>query len=288
MKPDWLKKRYNFSEVREMKQKLRGLKLHTVCEEARCPNISECFARGTATVMIMGDICTRACKFCAVATGRPKPLDIEEPLHVAEWAHSLGLKHIVITSVDRDDLPDMGAKHFAQTINEVRNLNPKMVIEVLTPDFQGRDQLINEVCESKPLIFNHNLETIERLTPSVRSAAKYRRSLYVIEHVKKNYPMLMTKSGLMLGLGEKEEEVLQTMHDLKNHGCDFLTLGQYLQPTQKHLPVAEYIPPQKFDEYRVKGEEMGFRGVFSGPFVRSSYMADGFFAGETMREVPPL
>ncbi len=277
MKPEWLKKRYNFSEIREMKQKLRGLNLHTVCEEARCPNISECFSRGTATVMIMGDICTRSCKFCAVATGRPKALDPQEPKNVATWIGDLGLKHVVITSVDRDDLPDQGAQHFAETIQEVKTRNPNLIVEILTPDFQGKKELLDVVCKTEPHIFNHNLETVKRLTPQVRSAAKYDRSLSVIEHVKKNYPNQKTKSGLMLGLGETEEEVLSSMQDLHSHGCDLLTLGQYLQPTQKHLPVVSYIPPQKFEEYKAIGESIGFKAVFSGPFVRSSYMADGFF-----------
>ncbi len=277
-KPTWLKKTYNFDEIREMKQKLRGSKLHTVCEEARCPNISECFSRGTATVMIMGDTCTRSCKFCAVKTGRPLALDPHEPENVGEWTKNLGLKHIVITSVDRDDLPDQGAHHFAETINKVREHNPNIIIEILTPDFQGKENLINIVCDSQPKIFNHNLETVERLTPQVRSAAKYKRSLEVLGHVKSTYPKMLTKSGIMLGLGEKEDELFSSMKDLVNHGCDLLTLGQYLQPTKEHLPVTDYIHPDKFAEYKKRGEELGFKAVFSGPFVRSSYMADGFFA----------
>lgn len=277
-KPAWLKKTYNFDEIREMKQKLRGSKLHTVCEEARCPNISECFSRGTATVMIMGDTCTRSCKFCAVKTGRPLALDPHEPEHVGVWTKNLGLKHIVITSVDRDDLPDQGAHHFAETIHKVREHNPNIIIEILTPDFQGKENLINIVCDSQPKIFNHNLETVERLTPQVRSAAKYKRSLEVLGHVKSTYPKMLTKSGIMLGLGEKEDELFSSMKDLVNHGCDLLTLGQYLQPTKEHLPVTDYIHPDKFAEYKKRGEELGFKAVFSGPFVRSSYMADGFFA----------
>ncbi len=277
MKPAWLKKTYSFSEVHAMKQRLKSLNLHTVCEEARCPNISECFGRGVATVMIMGDMCTRSCKFCAVKTGRPQALDPEEPKNVAHWAKELGLKHIVITSVDRDDLSDQGSRHFAQTVFEVKRENPEIVVEILTPDFQGKTAFIDEVCKSAPHIFNHNLETVERLTSQVRSAARYERSLSVIQHVKKNYADFLTKSGLMLGLGEKEEEVIQAMRDLVAHGCDLLTLGQYLQPTPNHLPVVDYIPPKKFDEYRKEGEALGFRAVFAGPFVRSSYMADGFF-----------
>jgi len=279
MKPEWLKKKFSLPALREMKASLRGSSLHTVCEEARCPNISECFSRGTATVMIMGDICTRSCKFCAVATGRPKALDENEPLNVAKWTKDTGLKHIVITSVDRDDLPDQGAHHFAQTILEVQKMNPTVIIEILTPDFQGKEDLIDIVCDTTPRIFNHNLETVERLTPQVRSAAKYRRSLSVIQHVKKRYPEILTKSGIMLGLGEGEEELLKSMKDLVDHGCDLLTLGQYMQPTKEHLPVSAYIHPDKFNEYKQKGEGMGFKAVFSGPFVRSSYMADGFFDG---------
>lgn len=275
-KPAWLKKKYSFPEIRGMKSTLRSHNLHTVCEEAHCPNISECFGRGVATVMIMGDICTRACKFCAVVTGRPHRLDSEEPLKVALWAAQSGLKHLVITSVDRDDLSDQGSRHFANTVSKVLELNAHIRVEVLTPDFCGREEFIDLVCQAGPHIYNHNLETVERLTPIVRSVAKYRRSLSVLQHVKSHYPELTTKSGLMLGLGEEEEEVLKTMDDLLHHGCDLLTIGQYLQPTQKHSRVVEYIRPEKFDAYKKIGEQMGFRAVFSGPFVRSSYMADHY------------
>ena len=260
-----------------MQARLRGSKLHSVCEEARCPNISECFAKGVATVMIMGDTCTRSCKFCAVATGRPLALDAQEPQNVARWVKNLNLRHVVITSVDRDDLPDLGATHFAQTVAEVRRANPQVVIEVLTPDFQGKGELVSQVCAEDLQIFNHNLETVRRLTNSVRSAAKYDRSLEVLQWVKKNHPHQVTKSGLMLGLGETHAEILESMQDLLNQGCDLLTLGQYLQPTPKHLPVIEHILPSRFDEYAVLGRKMGFKGVFSGPFVRSSYMADHLY-----------
>ncbi|MBI4412459.1 MAG: lipoyl synthase [Deltaproteobacteria bacterium] len=277
MKPPWLKKKLSLNALQPMQRKLRGLNLHTVCEEARCPNISECFGRGIATIMIMGDICTRACKFCAVATGRPKPPDPDEPFKTAQWARELGLRHLVITSVDRDDLPDLGAAHFAETVRQIRSKNQGMIIEVLTPDFQGKGDLISKVAETEPEIYNHNLETVKRLTPHVRSASKYARSLSVLSFVKKNFPHLTVKSGLMLGLGETEEEVVGAMKDLVNSGCDLLTLGQYLQPTPKHLPVVEYIHPDRFEAFKKIGMELGFGAVFAGPFVRSSYMAENFF-----------
>ncbi|MDO8519185.1 MAG: lipoyl synthase [Deltaproteobacteria bacterium] len=274
MKPEWLKKRLAPQGILPMKEKLRGLGLHTVCEEAKCPNLSDCFSKQVATVMIMGDICTRSCKFCAVKTGRPRPLDPEEPANVARWVGEIGLKHVVITSVDRDDLPDLGAKHFGATVLAVKSHNPKAIVEVLTPDFQGKGELIDEVCNNKPMIYNHNLETVERLTPAVRSASKYSRSLKVIHWVKTHHPEQVTKSGLMLGLGETTEEVIQAMRDLVEAGCDLLTLGQYLQPTPKHLTVAEYIHPDQFAEYEKIGKSAGFKAVFAGPFVRSSYLAD--------------
>lgn len=273
-KPEWLKKKFSLSAQRDMKKDLRHLKLHSVCEEASCPNISECFSKGVATVMIMGDICTRSCKFCDVKTGRPKALDTQEPENVAQWVKAYQLKYLVITSVDRDDLADLGATHFAAVIRRVRQINPQSTIEVLTPDFQGRESCLDQICQEDIKVFNHNLETIERLTPQVRSASNYQRSLRVIQSVKKNHPAILTKSGLMLGLGEKFEEVLQSMQDLLTHGCDLLTLGQYLQPSQKHLPVQEYIHPQVFEQLKLEGEKMGFKAVFSGPFVRSSYLAD--------------
>jgi len=277
MKPVWLKKRLSEPGVMAMKDNLRHLKLHSVCEEARCPNLSECFSKKIATIMIMGDICTRACKFCAVKTGRPLALDPKEPQNVAEWVKEMGLRHVVITSVDRDDLPDLGANHFAETIKVVGAFNPHTKIEVLTPDFQGRAELIKIVCEASPLVFNHNLETVRRLTPQVRSAAKYETSLFVIKWVKDNFPSMITKSGLMLGLGETVDETIEAMKDLRSAGCDMLTLGQYLQPTSKHLPVIDYIQPSVFDSLKDRGTKMGFRAIFSGPFVRSSYMAEHIF-----------
>lgn len=276
-KPNWLKKKLALKGVIPMQNKLRNSKLHSVCEEARCPNLTECFSKGVATVMIMGDTCTRACKFCAVKTGRPLALDPQEPLNTAEWVKSLGLKHVVITSVDRDDLKDLGSTHFAKTIEVVKKINPFLTVEILTPDFQGREECLKIVCEAEPHIYNHNLETTRQLTPHVRSASNYDRSLKVIHWVKSNFPHQITKSGLMLGLGESKTDVLQSMQDLINHGCDLLTLGQYLQPTPKHLEVKEYIHPDQFEMYAKKGREMGFKDVFAGPFVRSSYMADELY-----------
>lgn len=278
-KPEWLKKKLQIGQERSMKQDLRQLKLHSVCEEARCPNISECFSKGVATVMIMGDICTRACKFCNVKTGRPGTLDPNEPENVALWAKAYKLKHIVITSVDRDDLPDLGARHFAAVVKRTKEVNQSSVLEVLTPDFQGRPECLDAVCAENIRVFNHNLETVARLTPKVRSASKYERSLAVLAYVKKNYPQHLTKSGLMLGLGETKSETLEAMQDLRSSGCDIVTLGQYLQPTLHHLTVERYLPPEEFDELRLQGEAMGFKAVFAGPFVRSSYLADELVAG---------
>lgn len=283
MKPEWLKKRLRPETLIQMQKQLRAKKLHTVCEEARCPNISECFAKKTATIMIMGDICTRSCKFCAVKSGRPRALDPDEPLHVADWAQELGFRHLVVTSVDRDDLPDLGAEHFAQTIKVLRFRMPKLVVEVLTPDFQGRTPCLELICRAEPHIFNHNLETVRRLTPQVRSAAKYDQSLKVLHWVKTNYAGLITKSGLMLGLGEQGGEIAGAMQDLRDAGCDMITLGQYLQPTMRHHPVVRYVEPREFEEWQRFGLKMGFRAVFSGPFVRSSYMADEQWSGEASR-----
>lgn len=279
-KPEWLKKRLSLSNQRPMKNDLRGLNLHSVCEEAACPNISECFSKGVATVMIMGDICTRACKFCDVKTGRPKPLDPNEPENVAQWAKAYGLKHIVITSVDRDDLKDdLGSTHFAKVVTRTKELSPRSTIEVLTPDFQGREECIERVCQTPIFVYNHNMETIERLTSGVRSASNYRRSLGVIKYVKDHHPKIYTKSGLMLGLGETHDEILLTMREMVEHGCDLLTLGQYLQPSKQHLPVKEFVHPDRFAFYKEAGEAMGFKAVFSGPFVRSSYLADELVEG---------
>jgi lipoic acid synthetase len=251
--------------------------LHTVCESARCPNHWECWSKGTATFMIAGDRCTRACGFCAVPTARPFALEADEPARVAEAARRLGLRHVVITAVARDDLADGGAEHFRRTIEAVRAANPGAVIEVLTPDFRGSDAAIDTVLAAAPRIFNHNLETVRRLTPTVRSRATYDRSLSVLDKVKQRRgDAIYTKSGLMLGLGETDEEVLTALEDLRRVRCDILTVGQYLQPTLRHLPVVEYVPPAKFEEFRYAALAMGFAHVASGPMVRSSYHADEF------------
>jgi len=276
--PPWLRTRLptteSFAHTRALLDELR---LHTVCESARCPNHWECWSKGTATFMIGGDRCTRACGFCAVTTAKPWALETDEPARVAEATRRLRLKHVVITAVARDDLPDGGAEHFRQTIEAVGALNPETVIEVLTPDFNDRDASIDAVLAGRPHIFNHNLETVRRLTPNVRSRATYDRSLSVLGKVKaRRHNSIYTKSGLMLGLGETEEELFVAMADLRQAGCDILTLGQYLQPTLRHLPIVEFVRPEKFDEYGQRARELGFAHVASGPMVRSSYHADEF------------
>ncbi len=276
--PAWLHTRLpttdSFAQTRALLDELR---LHTVCQSAACPNHWECWSKGTATFMIGGDRCTRACGFCAVTTAKPLPLEADEPARVADATHRLRLRHVVITAVARDDVPDGGADHFRLTIEAVRALNPATVIEVLTPDFNAREAAIDTVIAAQPHIFNHNLETVRRLTPSVRSRATYDRSLSVLGLVKaKCDGTIYTKSGLMLGLGETEEELFTALADLRRAGCDLLTLGQYLQPTLRHLPVVEFVTPQKFAEYGVRARELGFRHVASAPMVRSSYHADEF------------
>jgi lipoic acid synthetase len=276
--PDWLRLKLpttnTFGQTRNL---LEDLRLHTVCESAKCPNHWECWSKGTATFMIAGDRCTRACGFCAVTTAKPFPLESDEPNRVAEATRRMGLKHVVITAVARDDLQDGGANHFRRTIQAVRTLNPGIVIEVLVPDFLDREESIEMVVSAGPEIFNHNLETVRRLTPQVRSRATYERSLSVLAQVKKRAGHSMfTKSGIMLGLGETEAELIDGLADLRRANCDILTLGQYLQPTLKHLPVAEFVPPAKFAEYGERARQMGFVHVASGPMVRSSYHADDF------------
>ena len=276
--PEWLRITLptsdTFSRTRSL---LDELKLHTVCESAKCPNHWECWSKGTATFMIAGDRCTRACGFCAVSTAKPLALEADEPARVAEATRRMKLKHVVITAVARDDLKDGGAEHFRQTIEAVRALNPGIVIEVLVPDFNESDAAIDNVLNANPHIFNHNLETVRRLTPEVRHRATYDRSLAVLKKVKaKRGEQVYTKSGIMLGLGEQEVEVLTAMQDLRASQCDILTLGQYLQPTLKHLPVVEFVTPAKFAGYKVQAEAMGFVHVASGPMVRSSYHADEF------------
>jgi lipoic acid synthetase len=276
--PTWLRTRLptsqSFARTRAL---LDELKLHTVCESAKCPNHWECWSKGTATFMIAGDRCTRACGFCAVSTAKPLALEADEPARVAEATRRMNLKHVVVTAVARDDLPDGGAEHFRQTIERVRELNSGIVIEVLVPDFLDRDESIQSVLRANPHIYNHNLETVRRLTPSVRHRATYDRSLRVLGKVKEwRGDSIHTKSGLMLGLGETESELLQAMEDLRGARCDILTLGQYLQPTLRHLPVVEFISPETFARHKATAEEMGFVHVASGPMVRSSYHADEF------------
>jgi lipoic acid synthetase len=286
--PEWLRLQLptspGFGRTRAL---LEELKLHTVCQSAKCPNHWECWSKGTATFMIAGDRCTRACGFCAVATAKPLALEADEPARVAEATRRMRLRHIVITAVARDDLPDGGAEHFRQTIEEVRRLNPGITIEVLVPDFLDRDQSIETVLAAHPHIYNHNLETVRRLTPAVRHRATYDRSLSVLAKVKQRRgDSIHTKSGLMLGLGETEEELLQAMQDLRGARCDILTLGQYLQPTLRHLPVAEFVPPDVFARHKRTAEAMGFVHVASGPMVRSSYHADEFSAGGALPHDP--
>ena len=273
-KPDWLKVRAtlgpNFRDLKSLKQ---GLSLHTICEEAHCPNIYECWENRTATFLILGRICTRACRFCAVETGRPTELDLEEPRRVAEAVKQLRLRHVVITSVARDDLADGGACVFAETIRRVREEVPDCAVEVLIPDLQGSDAGLAEIVSARPEILNHNLETVERLQRHVRAKARYERSLWVLRRAKELDPSIRTKSGLMLGVGERREEVVQTMSDLRANDVDIVTIGQYLRPSLLHLPVERFVPPDEFAELKQIGQELGFRHVESGPLVRSSYHA---------------
>jgi lipoic acid synthetase len=274
--PEWIReKRLNLRQLHEVKSLLRERSLHSVCESLACPNRTECFARGTATFMILGDVCTRSCGFCNVTTGRPyAPPSADEPRAVADTARRMGLRHVVVTSVTRDDLPDGGAEHFAETIRELRKALPNAAVEVLTPDFRGNLDAVATVVAAKPDYFNHNVETVPRLYDFVRPGSRFERSLAVLAHARRLDPQTITKSGLMLGLGERREEVLDVMRHLLAQGVEILTIGQYLQPKREKLDVVEYVHPAVFDDYRMRGEEMGFRAVFSGPFVRSSYMAD--------------
>jgi lipoic acid synthetase len=283
--PEWLRLPLPTSDTfGRTRQLLADLRLPTVCESAKCPNHWECWSKGTATFMIAGDRCTRACGFCAVTTAKPLALAADEPERVAEATRRMQLKHVVITAVARDDLPDGGAEHFRQTIEAVRALNPGIVMEILVPDFLDNDAALDCVLSARPHIYNHNLETVRRLTPDVRSRATYDRSLRVLRKAKeRGADRLYTKSGIMLGLGETEAELMQALADLRQVGCDLLTLGQYLQPTLKHLPVVDFISPERFDEYGKRARSLGFQHVASGPMVRSSYHADDFaperFAG---------
>ncbi len=281
--PAWLRSgTTDYHALHDLKVELRSRNLHTVCESARCPNIHECFSRKAATFMILGNICTRRCGFCSVPQGTPEALHADEPRNVAEMAQRMGLRYVVITSVNRDELPDGGSRHFARTVTEVRRLLPKARIEVLTPDFLGDTDAVARVLDAGPDVFNHNMETVARLYRRVRPQAIYQRSLDVLRFAKLHRPDVLTKSGLMVGLGETQSEVRRLLRDLRDHDTDVATIGQYLQPTRRRLAVQEFIRPEVFETYRDYGESIGFRAVFSGPLVRSSYMAEqvGAKAGE--------
>lgn len=272
-KPEWLKISISANaKYAETKKIVDTHKLHTICSSGRCPNMGECWGKGTATFMICGAICTRSCKFCNTCTGKPLPLDENEPANVAESIRLMKLNHAVITSVDRDDLEDLGASHWTKTLLKIKEVNPETTIEALIPDFQGKKDLISQVISARPDILSHNMETVRRISPMVRSVAKYDTSLSVIKLISESG--ITAKSGIMVGLGESKDEVLQTMNDLLEAGCKILTIGQYLQPTHKHYPVAEYITPEQFLEYKTIGEKKGFQTVESGPLVRSSYHAE--------------
>jgi lipoic acid synthetase len=279
-KPTWIKVRPPTGErYLQLKEMMKDLKLATVCQEAQCPNMGECWSGGTATIMLMGEVCTRGCRFCNVKTGNPKgKLDLEEPQKVAYAVSQMTLDYIVLTSVDRDDLPDEGSGHFAETVALLKKLSPHLLVEVLTPDFKGNEEYIGKIIRSGPDVFAHNVETVERLTPRVRDPrAKYRQSLRVLQFAKEVNPSVVTKSSLMLGLGETDEEVRQTLRDLRAVDCDVVTFGQYLQPQKRHLPVEEFVTPEKFEQWQTESEAMGFLYVASGPLVRSSYRAGEFF-----------
>ena len=272
-KPEWLKISISANaKYAETKKIVDTHKLHTICSSGRCPNMGECWGKGTATFMICGAICTRSCKFCNTCTGKPLPLDENEPANVAESIRLMKLNHAVITSVDRDDLEDLGASHWTKTLLKIKEINPETTIEALIPDFQGKKELISQVISARPDILSHNMETVRRISPMVRSVAKYDTSLKVIKLISESG--ITAKSGIMVGLGESKDEVLQTMDDLLEAGCKILTIGQYLQPTHKHYPVAEYITREQFCEYKTIGEKKGFQTVESGPLVRSSYHAE--------------
>lgn len=286
-KPEWLRVKAPAGEnYTKVKQSLRSLNLHTVCEEARCPNISECWGTGTATIMIMGDICSRGCRFCAVNSGKPVLLDAGEPKRVAKAIKEWRLRYVVITSVCRDDLDDGGAEHIAKTIKAIKLLCPTIIVESLIPDFRGDESSIKKIVTSEPEVISHNIETVPRLTPKVRDVrASYEQSLLVLKKIKDINSLIYTKSSIMLGLGETEEEVIQTIKNLRSVGVSILTIGQYLQPTPKHLPVIEFISPDKFNWFREIAEQMGFVYVASGPLVRSSYRAGEFFLEKICNKV---
>ncbi len=275
VKPTWLKMKIPSGEnYVKVKKTLRNFNLHTVCEEASCPNVSECWNSGTATIMIMGDICSRACKFCNVNSGKPSSLDLEEPQRVAQAIHEWNLRYVVITSVCRDDLDDEGCDHFAKTISSIRKICPGIIVESLIPDFSGNENFIKKIIDAKPHVISHNLETVRRLSPKIRDhRANYDQSLSVLKFIKNQNPQIFTKSSLMLGLGENEDEVFQTASDLRRCKVDIFTLGQYLQPSVVHLPVKEFVHPEKFNYYKVSLKKFGFLFIASGPLVRSSFRA---------------
>ncbi len=275
-KPKWIRiNAHNTAKIKKVKQQMRDLKLHTVCEEASCPNLSECFSKGTATFMIMGGICTRRCPFCDVAHGRPMTLDSEEPKNVARSIAAMKLKYVVITSVDRDDLRDGGAAHFSECVREARAVSEQLKVEILVPDFRGKtERALENLATDLPDVLNHNMETISRLYTKVRPGASYQGSLDLLRNYKAAHPEIVTKSGLMVGVGETREEVIELMQDLRDNNVDMLTIGQYLQPSKHHLAVERYVHPDEFAEYERVGLEMGFTNVASGPMVRSSYHAD--------------
>lgn len=283
-KPDWIRVRIPASPaVNDLKQLLRKNKLVTVCEEASCPNLPECFTHGTATFMIMGDKCTRRCSFCDVAHGRPDPLDPNEPIHLAETIAEMGLRYVVITSVDRDDLRDGGASHFTACISAIRSRMPSIKIEVLVPDYRGRMEVaLEETGKALPDVFNHNIETVPRLYKQARPGSDYAHSLRLLQEFKKRYPAIPSKSGIMLGLGETNAEIEETLRDLRAHDVEMLTLGQYLQPSRYHLPVARYVTPEEFKQFAAFAKALGFLNIASGPLVRSSYHADRQAAGENV------
>lgn len=272
--PPWLIKPFpQVEHMLEVRKILSRLQLHTVCQSAQCPNLGECFSRRTATFMIMGNICTRNCRFCAVESGTPEPLESSEPDRIANAAKELELSHVVVTSVTRDDLTDGGANHFAETITALRKVNKNATVEVLVPDFRGSQKAIEVMVRARPDIFNHNLETVPRLYKVVRPEANYHRSLNILNAAKRLDKNILTKSGMMLGIGETEEELIEVMKDLRQVNCDFITLGQYLSPSEDHVPVARFISPEEFKDLATRGKEMGFQGIASAPFVRSSYRA---------------
>lgn len=283
-KPDWIRIKLSYDgKAQAVKDLLRKHKLHTVCEEASCPNLSECFSHGTATFMIMGDKCTRRCSFCDVGHGRPDPLDLEEPENLAKAVEIMQLKYVVITSVDRDDLRDGGAGHFSNCVNAIRAKMPQTKIETLVPDYRGRmEKALDATSLGLPDVFNHNIETAPQLYKQARPGSDYQWSLDLLANFKKRFPGISTKSGLMVGLGESNDDVIAVLKDLKNHGVDMITIGQYLQPTPYHMPVDRYVTPAEFAEFKAVGETLGFQNIASGPLVRSSYHADLQAAGEVV------